>query len=224
MVRVLVGDSHESPRGQAMKAWQPILRLARKSLYVLGIVLVLCVAVVVGTESWATKVNAALAQLQASVQAQQDQLTAKQNDLLNMRDHIKRFETLRTQGMVGSPDRAQWVEQLQTSYQALGFDSRIGYQLLAPQPLVGAAEPASDTEGEAPATQFHDLKFEMRDGHEGDLINLIRSYRNAVKGRFRVQSCALDGAKEEGLNANCVLRFFSVPPMSPVAPEAAPQN
>lgn len=207
-----------------MKAWQPILRLARKSLYMLGIVLVLCVVVVVGTESWATKVNAALAQLQASVQAQQDLLTVKQNDLLNMRDHIKRFETLRTQGMVGAPDRAQWVEQLQTSYQAMGFGGRIGYQLQAPQPLVDAAAQAAGTEGEGPAPQSHDLKFEMRDGHEGDLINLIRNYRDTVKGRFRVQSCALDGAKEEGLNANCVLRFFSVPPPPPVAQAEAPPN
>ena len=96
-----------------MKAWQPILRLARKNLYLLGIVLVLCAAVIAGTESWATKVKTGLAQLQASVQAQQDQLTGKQNDLLNMRDHIKRYEVLRAQGMVGTPDRALWVEQLQ---------------------------------------------------------------------------------------------------------------
>lgn len=200
-----------------MKAWQPILRLARKSLYLLGIVLVLCAAVVAGTASWASKVNAALAQLQASVQAQQDQLTAKQNDLLNMRDHIKRFETLRTQGMVGSADRAQWVEQLQASYQGLGFGSRIAYQLQVPQPMGDAAAQAAGADGEAPVTQFHDLKFEMRDGHEGDLINLVRNYRDAVKGRFRVQSCVLDGAKQDGLNANCVLRFFSVPPPPPVA-------
>lgn len=222
MVCIPVGAQRKSIGGSAMKAWQPILRLARKSLYILGIVLVLCAAVVVGTASWATKVNAALAQMLSSVQAQNELLAIHQNDLLNMRDHIKRFEVLRSQGMVGSPDRAQWVEQLQASYQVLGFGSRIAYQLQAPQPLADAAAPVADAEGEAPATQFHDLKFEMRDGHEGDLINLIRNYRGAVKGRFRVQSCTLDGAKEVGLNANCVLRFFTVPP--PVAPADAPQN
>lgn len=209
-----------------MKAWQPILRLARKSLYMLGIVLVLCAALVAGTQSWATKVNTALAQLLSSVQAQNSLLATKQNDLLNMRDHIKRFEILRTQGMVGTPERAQWVEQLQTSYQALGFGSRIAYQLQAPQPFVDAAALATGTEGEGegPVTQFHDLRFEMRDGHEGDLINLISNYRGAVKGRFRVQSCGLDNAKEAGLNANCVLRFFSVPPPTPVENAEAPHN
>ncbi|MEN9435559.1 MAG: hypothetical protein RIR09_214, partial [Pseudomonadota bacterium] len=164
-----------------MKAWQPILRLARKSLYVLGIILVLCIVVVVGTATWATSVNTALAQLQASAQTQQEQLSAKQNDLLNMQGHITRFETLRAQGMVGTPARAQWVEQLQASYQGLGFDNRIAYQLQAPQTFVVVAAQAADAEaqaeaeaaGEAPVTQFHDLKFEMHDGHEGDVISLI---------------------------------------------------
>lgn len=209
-----------------MKAWQPILRLARKSLYILGVILVLCVAVVAGTQSWATQVNTALAQLLAGVQAQNTLLAEKQNDLLNMRDHIKRFEVLRSQGMVGAPDRAQWVEQLQTSYRAMGFVSPIAYQLQAPQAFVDTAAPVAEGDGLAPATQFHDLKFEMRDGHEGDLINLINNYRDAVKGRFRVQSCALDGAKEEGLSANCVLRFFSIPPLAPIenAQAEAPPN
>jgi hypothetical protein len=207
-----------------MKAWQPILRLARKNLYLLGIVLVLCAVVVAGTESWATKVKAALEQLQASVQAQQDQLTAKQNDLLNMHDHIKRYEVLRAQGMVGSPDRAQWVEQLQASYHDLGFAGRIGYQLQAPQPLVDTAAQAAGTNGEGSVTQFHDLKFEMRQGNEGDLINLISHYRDSVNGRFRVQSCALGDAKDDGLNANCVLRFLSVPLPAPASAPDAPPN
>ena len=215
-----------------MKAWQPILRLARKSLYVLGTILVLCMVVVVGTSTWATSVNTALAQLQASAQTQQDQLAAKQNDLLNMQGHITRFETLRAQGMVGEPARAQWVEQLQASYQGLGFDNRIAYQLQAPQPFVVAAAQAADAEaqaqaeaaGAAPVTQFHDLKFEMHDGHEGDVINLIRNYRDAVKGHFRVQSCVLDGAKDDGLGANCVLRFFTMLPPPPAAKTETPPN
>ena len=209
-----------------MKAWGPILRRARKSLLILGIVLALCVAVMIVGQTWASKVNAALAQLLAGVQAQNALLAEKQNELLNMRDHIKRFQVLRAQGLVGEPDRAQWVEQLQASYQALGFANRIAYQLQAPQPFVDAAAPVSETSGEAPATQIHDLKFELREGHEGDVITLINTYRGAAKGRFRVQSCVLDSAKAEGLNANCVLRFFSMPPPAPVenAQAETPQN
>lgn len=200
-----------------MKAWQPIFRLARKSLLVLGIVVLLSAAVVAGLEYWATRVKAALTQLQASEQTQQDQLTTKQNDLLNMRDHIKRFEILRGQGMLGLPDRAQWVEQLQASYAAIGFGGRIAYQLQAPQPLVNATAQASAGDGEVIQPQFHDLKMELRQAHETDLVNLITNYRATVKGRFRLQSCALDGAKEDGLNANCVLRFVSVPLPLPLA-------
>lgn len=194
-----------------MKAWQPIFHLARKSLYLLGIALVLSIAVVVGLQYWATQVNTALTQLQASAQAQQDQLAVKQDDLLNMRDHIKRFDTLRDQGMLGSPDRAQWVEQLQASYAAIGFGGRIAYQLQAPQPLVNAAAQTNGEDGEGSPPLFHDLKIEVRQAHEADLINLVDNYRATVKGRFRVQSCVLDDAKEDGLSANCVLRFVSVP-------------
>lgn len=207
-----------------MNGWQPILRLARKSLYILALVLVLCAAVFAGTQSWASKVSVALAQLQASVQAQQDQLTAKQDDLRNIRDHIKHFEFLRAIGMVGSPDRAQWVEQLQASYHALGFLGRLVYQLQAPQPLVDAAALAEGAEVQGSPTQFHDLKFEMRQSHEGDVVNLIGNYRDTVKGRFRVQSCTLDGAKEDGLNANCVLRFVTVPLPPPASASDAPPN
>lgn len=198
-----------------MNAWQPVLQLARKSLYLLGGVLVLCAVLVAATASWATKGKTELAQLQAHAQAQQELLAGKQHDVLNMRDHIKRFESLKVQGMVGSPDRALWVEQLQTSYQSLGFEGRIDYQLQAPQPWVDLAAQAAGTDGAGPAPQFHDLKFALGDGHEGDVLDLIHHYRNTVKGRFRVQSCALDGAKEEGLNATCVLRFFSVVPLPP---------
>jgi hypothetical protein len=201
-----------------MKAWQPIFRLARNSLVVLGTVVLLSVAVVVGLQYWATGVNAALTQLQASAQTQQELLTTKHEDLLNMRGHIKRFEVLRSQGMLGSPDRAQWVEQLQASYAAIGFGGRIAYQLQAPQPLVNATAQASAGDGEGIQPQFHDLKMELRQAHEADLINLIANYRTTVKGRFRVQSCALDNAKEDGLNANCVLRFVSVPLPLPAPP------
>lgn len=204
-----------------MKAWQPIFRLARRSLYLLGIVLVLSVAVVAGLEYWAAKVNVALVQLQASAQAQQDKLTTKQDDLRNMQGHIKRFEVLRAQGMLGTPDRAQWVEQLQTSYAAIGFGGQIAYQLQAPKPLMNATAQANGGDAEGSQPLFHDLKIEMRQGHEADLINLIANYRATVKGRFREQSCTLDNAKEDGLNANCVLRFVSVPLPLPASPADA---
>ena len=70
----------------------------------------------------------------------------------------------------------------------------------------------------------HDMKFELREVHEADVLNLIAAYRSQVKGRFRVNACALQDAKESGLTAQCSLRFITVPlpPPSPAADTAAP--
>ena len=210
-----------------MKAWKPVMRMARTSLLMLAVVVVLCAVVVVGLDQLAGNLKTTLAQLQGNTQEQQTLLAAKQEELLNMRDHIKLFETLRGQGLLGVPDRAQWVEQLQTSYQSLGLAGRISYQLQAPKPLAQANDPADAAaapmnDGTQPLA--HDMKFELREVHEADVLNLIAAYRSQVKGRFRVNACALQDAKESGLTAQCSLRFITVPlpPPSPAADTAAP--
>ena len=209
-----------------MNAWKPVIMLARTSLLTLGLVVVLCAVAVVGLDQLAGNLRTTLAQLQGNTQEQQTQLAAKQEELHNMRDHIQRFEALRTQGLLGVPDRAQWVEQLQTSYQNMGFAGSVSYQLQAPKPL---GQGSGQTEGIVEATDgtqpmAHDLKFELRDVHEGDVLNLIAAYRSQVKGRFRVNACVLQDPKETGLSAQCSLRFITVPlpPTSPAAGTTAP--
>lgn len=213
-----------------MNAWKPVVLGARSSVLTLVLVLGACAATVAGLNYWVGELQNTLTQVQRRYQEQQTQLSAKQEDLRNVREHIQRFETLRAQGLLGSPERTQWVEQLQTSYQELGLPGRIVYQLQAPVLLgAGAAPPiagAPPIEG-APGTTpilSHDLTLELRDVHEGDVLTLLQNYRNQVKGRFRVNACALQDAKETGLKARCVLRFISVPidPAQPVPQGGAP--
>ena len=201
-----------------MNAWKPVLAGARGSLLALVLVLVLSGGAVAGLNYWVGSLQNTFTQVQGLHQEQQTQLTTKKDDLHNVRDHIQRFEILRAQGLLGVPERTHWVEQLQTNYQELGLPGHIVYQLQAPVPLGGGAAQPEAVPPNATQALAHDLKFELRDVHEADVLNLIQNYRNQVKGRFRVNACTLQDPKETGLTAQCVLRFISVPiaPAQPV--------
>ena len=206
-----------------MNAWKPVLVGARGSLLALALVVVLCAGVVLGMNYWVGSLQNTLTQVQSLNQEQQTQLSTKQDDLHNVRDHIQRFETLRAQGLLGAPERTQWVEQLQTNYQELGLPGRIVYQLQASVPLgADPAQPEAGVPGGTP-TLAHDLTLELRDVHEADVLTLLQNYRYQVKGRFRVNACTLQDPKESGLTAQCVLRFISVPiDPAPPPPGSAP--
>ena len=203
-----------------MNAWKPVLVGARGSLLALALVVVLRAGVVLGMNYWVGSLQNTLTQVQSLNQEQQTQLSTKQDDLHNVRDHIQRFETLRAQGLLGAPERTQWVEQLQTNYQELGLPGRIVYQLQASVPLgADPAQPEAGVTGGTP-TLAHDLTLELRDVHEADVLTLLQNYRYQVKGRFRVNACTLQDPKESGLTAQCVLRFISVP----IDPAPPPQG
>lgn len=205
-----------------MKAWSPVIRMARRSLYLLGVLILLSTVAVVGLRYWADNLKTTFTQLESSTQELQIQLDAKRDDLHNMRDHIARFEGLQKQGFVGAPDRAQWVEQLQASYQSLGLGGRISYQLQAPKTLGQEAALTDAAPVDATLPQSHDLKFELHGVHELDVLNLIQSYRSQVRGRFRVNACTLQDPKETGLSAQCELRFITVPLPPPADGAATP--
>ncbi len=206
-----------------MNEWKPILRLARRSLITLLIVVVLSAAAVYGLGSLAESLKSSVVQMQGTTQELQAQLDTKRDNLLKVTKHIQRYEELRTKGLIGMPDRPQWVEDLQRSYQHIGFDDFLKYQLQAPKPLnTGGVEPAPVT-ADAASTEplAHDLQFEMSNVHELEVFGLINDYRGRVKGRFRVNSCNLRDPKETGLTAQCVLRFLTIP-LAPVEPVPLP--
>lgn len=204
-----------------MNQWMPILRLARRSLIVLLIVAVVSAAAVYGFRSLAESLKASVDQMQSTTQELQAQLETKRDNLQKVTAHIQRYEELRTKGLIGTPDRPQWVEDLQSSYQRVGFDDGLKYQLQAPKTLTEAGAGQAPAEATATEPLAHDLQFEMSNAHELDVFSLIQEYRSRVKGRFRVNSCSLREAKETGLSALCVLRFLTIP-VAPVEPAQAP--
>lgn len=204
-----------------MNPWKTVFQLARRSLIGLALVVILCAALLFGISQLADRSRNALAQMQSATQEQQLQLSTKEDDLRDQRNNIRRFEALRARGVVGDPNRALWVEQYEASYQRLGLAERPVYKLQAAKPLALLNDQVAQVETSVDEALAHDLQFELRNAHEGDVLGLIADYRERVAGRFRVNACKLQDPKLDGLLAQCVLRFVSVPFVPTGAGDAA---
>lgn len=208
-----------------MNDWKPIFKAAQRSLITLAAVALLCIGAVVSLRLLANSLGDQVMQLGSAVQGQRSELSLKQEDLRNMRSQIARFEKLRQQGLMGTPDRALWVEELLASHARLQLSSPLVYQLQTPRTVADANAPPTATptpsppEGTGEEPLVHDLQFELRDVHEGEVLGLIKDLRAHVKGRFRVNACTFSEPRKNGMLAQCVLRFFTAP-MPPVAQTA----
>ena len=192
-----------------------IFKRAHRPLNVLAVAILLALTLVFGSIYGRDTLKKSLAQSRSQLDAQRPNLTAKQQDLINIRAHIEQFHAFRTQGLVGSADREAWVEQLVKSREQLNLPDTLSYTLKPPRALTDAATPDLDPAAapaanpDAPAT--HDLDFHLKGIHEMELLDLLQDYRTKVRGRFRVQSCRLGEATQDGLFAQCTLRFFTLP-------------
>ncbi len=201
-----------------MSTGQAILIGARRSLIVLAAALTVAAGVLFGARYLADQVKNQMLQLQQQEAQGKATLQQKQVDVTILRDGIDKFETLRGQGMIGLPDREAWVEQLVVARERIGLPSTLTYTLQPPKPVQrqGAETSLAPVESGAIAEAtdgplFHDLEFKISRIHEGELLALLRDYQSHVKGRFRINACALTVPIENGLSASCTLRFFTLP-------------
>jgi hypothetical protein len=210
-----------------MSDQQRILALARRSLVLLPVTMLIGVALYGGTAWFRERSRTQLSQVQEQVSASQANLANLQGDLANLQADVGRFAALREQGVVGRADRAAWVEQLLASRARVGLPDTLSYTLQPPMPVSSQGDSASDA-GAAPAASpaapgdatqavFHDLDVALTNIHEQELLALLEDYRGHVKGRFRVNACALSARTEAGLTARCTLRFFTLPDDVPAA-------
>jgi hypothetical protein len=207
----MVRECSGKKQGATMKEWQPVFLLARNSLIIFAVVLITVVALVMLTQQYANNLANVLAQTQAELQNNQTILQSKEADLENMESHIKRYETLKAQGLVGEPQRALWVENLRNTQLELQLPDTLGVELLVSQPLMMQDSAVTEAEEEAVQPLMHDLVVNFNDVHELEVLNLIAHYKNRVKGRFRLNECKFSNAKETGMDTRCVLRFVTVP-------------
>jgi hypothetical protein len=201
-----------------MSANQKVLIAARRSLIVLAVGLTVTASVYFGARYLAEQVKLQLQQSQQLQSQNEASLQQKQADALSLRAEIKVFNTLREQGVVGMAEREGWVEQLVASRERMGLPNTLTYTLRPPQPLAQQGVDASAASAEPGAVAeasgdplFHDLEFQVKGIHEGELLAFLSAYRAQVKGRFRVNECSLTEPLEDGLFARCTLRFFTLP-------------
>ncbi len=201
------------------KPLRTILQRARLSLIVLASAIVLSLAIVFGSAHVRDDMQQTLMQSRAQTSAQQAGLAEKQQDLAYIEAHIGQFMTLRKQGLLSSPDRENWAEQLLAARRHLGLPDTLTFSLPPAATMSGEAaaggEPAAEeATSSAGGVLIHDLQIEMRDIHEEELLALLREFQARIADRFRVQSCRLSAPSASGLTAQCTLRFFTLPPTS----------
>jgi hypothetical protein len=200
-----------------MSEWKPVFKESKANLIIVGVILISSVLAIWSSRHISSRFTKETVQLNNELQQKISQLDTQQADVKNMQNHIARYEILRKQGLVGEPDRALWLEQIQESRKKLKLPETFAVELKAAKPI-GASGDASGSQAlQADPQQalWHDLHFEIRDVHEIDVLRLVQDFRERVKGRFRVHSCRMEEAKNTGLVAICTLRFVTIPAQLP---------
>jgi hypothetical protein len=190
--------------------WKPVFVLAKKSLIVFGVVLVLVIGLVLVAQQFEKNASQMLSQTLGELQNNQNLFESKSIDLKNMEEHIKRYETLKARGLVGEPQRALWVEEFKKSQVELKIPD-LGVELKTSKPLTMQATFVEEGDGQTSQPLMHDLVFELRDVHEQEVLKLVDDYKNRVKGRFRLNECIFFEPKETGMSARCLIKLITIP-------------
>ena len=191
-----------------MNPIRQIALAARPALQWLALAIIGTILVVGGLYVAKRRVAADAALARATHQAGLATLAQREADLKNVATHIKDYQALQRSGLVGSPAREAWVEQLLAARVALRLPDTLTYVLNAPAPFEAVQSDAAES---TPVTHLtHDLSVELSGIHELDLLRLIDRLRDTAGGRFRIQSCQLTNPGASGMTARCVLRFFTL--------------
>ena len=199
-----------------------LVQILNRSRLALGLLLVgvsAAAAVVITGDALTRKATAELAQARQQDETISSQLTARRADLELMNRQFKRFESLRTGGMVGKPNREIWTEELVEVYKAAGLPDGFTFVLQSPKPYsptVGAPEagqtsPAPANGSVAEGATMHDLEFTTSQVHESEVLDFLKRYQARVSGRYRISACNFSAAGDKGLTTRCSLRFFVMP-------------
>ena len=218
-----------------MKPWKRVVRHARTSLIVLATLLSLGLILALSSHTLEERARSDLAASAAELNSLQTRRSEVRADLRYMQSHLEHFKRLTQVGLIGTPEREAWVEQLTLSAKNAGFSDSLRYTLHAPKPLSPSATAvtlASSSDRHGP--KFHDLEFNLSGVHEEELLGLLQDFGRHTRGRFRVNACQLMDPTPAGLKLKCVLRFFTLAqddaapasgfaPATVAAPDSAPR-
>lgn len=154
-------------------------------------------------------------QQQQRLLKQQNALRQQQLDKDFLHQHAGEIQQLRELGLLRTPQRKLWIEQLLAVHQQLALPATLSYTLAPAQAIASASLPTATNQPAPPDSLWqHELHIDLRDIHEVELLEfleLLGQYTRAVNAPFQLRACQLSQPKSTGLHAQCQLRFFSLP-------------
>jgi hypothetical protein len=199
-----------------MNSLRPILQHARGGLIALCLALSVSLGLALLSRYQHEAARSELMRMQGDLTVARMNLGERQSDLSQLQSHIERFHQLARSGLLGTPERAAWVEQLVQSHRRGGLPNNLSYTL---RPARAASQPAPTSssrltepsaENALGELQFHELEFKLQGVHEEELLSFLQDFETHASGRFRVDACQLSEPTPSGLVAQCNLRFFTL--------------
>jgi hypothetical protein len=213
-----------------MNSLRSIFQHARVGLIALCLALCTCLSLVLLSGVQHEEALSELMRVQGDLTIARMNLRERQSDLSQVQSHIGRFHQLARSGLLGTPERAAWVEQLQQSRRRRGLPESLSYILHPASPASRPAPTSSSRLTELSAEnslgelRFHELEFKLQDVHEEELLDFLQDFDTHAGGRFRVDACQLSEPTPQGLSAHCSLRFFTMPWVGSSATTDIPVN
>lgn len=146
----------------------------------------------------------------------QTRLTRARDEEQELREKIGRYQTLTTQGYIGTEMRLDWIETI-ARIKATRRIQKLDYEFSAQRPVDTATLPGGASAGgyEFMSSQ---LKLKMELLHEDDLLNVIADLRREVKAIIQVRSCTLERIATEAaqrsisaqLKTECTLEWITL--------------
>ncbi len=190
-----------------MKKYLPLLKLAKNALVLFALTSLLSIGLIVALLNYNTTREEALAETEATVQTKQTETQTLTNNLNMLKNHQAEFDHLINIGLVGNPNRANWVEQFETLYRDLKLPLTLRYSLETPRPL---SESTSTAQVSQANVLRHELSIELSDLHEEEFLSFVDKLNTSWNAPFRVNSCDMTRSSATKLEIKCALRLFSL--------------
>lgn len=193
-----------------MRKYLPLLKSAKNALILFTLTTLLSIGLITTLLNYNTDQEEALSETETTVQSKQSAIQTLLDNLNILKSHQTEFDALISLGLVGSPNRASWVEQFEAIYRELRLPLTLRYSLETPRPLI---EPGTGATPAASPTNAlrHELNVDLSDLHEEEFLLFIDRLNTGWKAPFRVNNCEMTRRNPTKLEIKCALRLFSLP-------------
>ncbi len=190
-----------------MKKYLPLLKLAKNALILLALTSLLSIGLIIALLNYNTTQEEGLIETSATVQTKQTETQTLANNLNMLKNHQAEFDHLRNIGLIGNPNRANWVEQFEALYRDLKLPLTLRYSLETPRPL---SESGSTPQASQANVLRHELSIELSDLHEEEFLSFVDKLNTRWNAPFRINSCDMTRSSATKLEIKCALRLFSL--------------